>query len=129
MNTQSNQENPKWYTQEWNQNKKLKGVKMLWFVRYLIRIIRMNLKGAGKKISLQGRSPCQPPVSGPGCTILSMHFSNYYKIYSISFAWYGTFRFFSRIWKESINYIARELRISLIVGAIYTARTNCDHVP
>jgi hypothetical protein len=55
---------------------------------------------------------------------LSMHFSNDYKIYSISFAWYGTFRFFSRIWKENINYIARELRIYLIVGAIYTARTN-----
>jgi hypothetical protein len=45
-----------------------------------------ELKGAGKKFSLQYRDPCQTSCLCPGYAILSMHFSNDYKIYSISFA-------------------------------------------
>jgi hypothetical protein len=31
-------------------------------VQYLIKILRMNLKETGKKISLQGLESCQPPL-------------------------------------------------------------------
>jgi hypothetical protein len=59
---------------------------VIYAVSYKIKILRMNLKRLEKNFPCRYRDPCQTSCLCPGYAILSMHFSNDYKIYSISFA-------------------------------------------